>query len=156
VTLDTQDAVDHHFHVTGTVGKLRHDLIEENRKEDKIAFWVEKHNRYAVLMALEERQRRNGERREAVRASLFGSPDQRTLRLKQLWSRLPLYVRPMLYFLYRYVLRAGFLDGKQGFIFHFLHAYWFRLLVDINLDQTDEQCGPATTKSTSAHGEHSI
>jgi hypothetical protein len=29
----------------------------------------------------------------------------------------------------------GFLDGKQGLIFHFLHGFWFRLLVDINLDE---------------------
>ncbi|MGC4080847.1 MAG: hypothetical protein QM736_01690 [Vicinamibacterales bacterium] len=35
-------------------------------------------------------------------------------------------------FAYRYVLRLGFLDGKEGFIFHFLQAFWYRLLVDIN------------------------
>ncbi len=29
----------------------------------------------------------------------------------------------------------GFLDGKQGFIFHFLQAFWYRLLVDINRDE---------------------
>ena len=39
-----------------------------------------------------------------------------------------------LYFFYRYFLRLGFLDGKEGAIFHFMHAFWFRLLVDINLD----------------------
>jgi hypothetical protein len=51
------------------------------------------------------------------------------------WARLPAYVRPLGYFLYRYVLRLGFLDGKQGFVFHFLQAWWYRLLVDINLDE---------------------
>jgi hypothetical protein len=48
---------------------------------------------------------------------------------------MPGYVRPLGYFLYRYVLRFGFLDGKQGFVFHFLQAWWYRLLVDINLDE---------------------
>ena len=52
--------------------------------------------------------------------ALFGSPDQRVAWLKQRRYRLPLYVRPALYFLYRYILRLGFLDGKQGFVFHFL------------------------------------
>ena len=33
------------------------------------------------------------------------------------------------------VLQLGLLDGKEGFIFHFLHAFWYRLLVDINLDE---------------------
>ena len=35
-------------------------------------------------------------------------------------------------------MRLGILDGKQGFIFHFLHAFWYRLLVDIQLDQMRE------------------
>jgi hypothetical protein len=48
---------------------------------------------------------------------------------------LPLYLRPFLYFFYRYFLRLGFLDGKEGFIFHFHQALWYRLLVDINLDE---------------------
>jgi hypothetical protein len=48
---------------------------------------------------------------------------------------LPLYARPFGYFIYRYVFRLGFLDGKEGFIFHFLQAFWYRLLVDINRDE---------------------
>ena len=48
---------------------------------------------------------------------------------------MPLYVRPFGYFFYRYVLRLGFLDGKEGFIFHFMQAFWYRLLVDINRDE---------------------
>jgi hypothetical protein len=68
-------------------------------------------------------------------AGVFSAnPDARTEALKRLWRRMPLYVRPFLYFVYRYVIRLGVLDGKQGAIFHFLHAFWFRLLVDIKLD----------------------
>ena len=50
----------------------------------------------------------------------------------------PLYLRPFLYFIYRYFILLGFLDGKQGFVFHFLQAFWFRLLVDINIDEMRE------------------
>jgi len=69
-----------------------------------------------------------------VRAVL-GSPDDRMRWLKHLWAGLPLYVRPVFYVFYRYVLRFGWLDGKEGFIFHVLQAFWYRLLVDINLDE---------------------
>jgi hypothetical protein len=48
---------------------------------------------------------------------------------------MPLYVRPFLYFWYRYFIKLGFLDGKQGSIFHFLQGFWFRLLVDIHVDE---------------------
>jgi glycosyltransferase involved in cell wall biosynthesis len=135
VYLHGGDSVDHHFYVRGSCGKLQHDLIEANHKEDNISFWIEKHNRYATLMAAEEHRQRDGGYESPITPSLFESPDQRVIWLKRLWSRLPLFVRPSLYFIYRYFLRAGFLDGKEGFIFHFLQAYWYRLLVDINLDE---------------------
>lgn len=132
---DEQDLIDHHFYVTGNVARLCCDIIEENQKEHDIAFWIDKHNRYAVLHAREELLRRQNGMAWPIQPALFGSPDQRVAWLKQRWYRLPLYVRPVIYFLYRYFLRLGFLDGKQGFIFHFLQGFWYRLLVDIHLDE---------------------
>ena len=143
VYLHGGDSVDHHFYVRGSCGKLRHDLIEANHKEDNISFWIEKHNRYAKLMAADEHR---GGDESPITPALFGGPDQRVIWLKHLWSRLPLFVRPHLYFVYRYFLRAGFLDGKEGFIFHFLQAYWYRLLVDINLDEIRNHSGHKTSQ----------
>jgi glycosyltransferase involved in cell wall biosynthesis len=134
VLLDHYDFVDHHFYVRGATVKLQHDLVERNSKEDDIAFWITKHVRYANLLAEEEYQRNIDGYSSMIQPSWFGSPDQRTLQVKTMWSRMPMYVRPVLYFLYRYFLRLGFLDGKAGFIFHFLQALWFRLLVDIYLE----------------------
>jgi len=135
VFTDARDLVDHHFYVAGPTAKLQHDLIEANQKEDDISFWIEKHNRYAKLLAAEELDRSRQATFAPLKPSWLGTPDQRALALKRVWFRLPLYVRPLLYFFYRYFLRFGFLDGKQGAIFHFLQAFWFRLLVDINLDE---------------------
>jgi len=139
VKTDARDLVDHHFYVTGNAMKLRGDLLEVNKKEDDISFWIEKHNRYATLLAQEELENTRIGRAHIVKPSIVGQPNQRSLSLKQLWSRLPLFVRPFLYFVYRYFIRLGFLDGKQGAIFHFLHAFWFRLLVDIKLDELRRQ-----------------
>src|SRR6185369_4284658 len=141
VYLHDGDRVDHHFYVRGSCAKLLCDLIEANHKEDDISFWIDKHNRYAALMAQEEQRKRSGSYQLPITPSLFGNPDQRVIWLKNLWSRLPLYVRPLAYFSYRYFLRAGFLDGKQGFIFHFLQAYWYRLIIDIKLDEIQKQSG---------------
>lgn len=134
VVFDELDLVDHHFYVAGPTRKMRFDLIEQNLKEDSIAFWIEKHNRYARKLA-EEDFRRAARASHPLAASAFGSPDQKSLWQKSIWSRLPLYLRSFAYFFYRYFLKLGFLDGKQGFIFHFLHAFWFRLLIDINIDE---------------------
>jgi len=132
VTIDAADLVDHHFRVNGQTARLTGDLIEDNRNEAAIFDWIAKHNRYARLQATEELARATAGH-ELGRWR--GDPDERTLRRKALWARMPGYVRPACYFLYRYILRLGFLDGKQGFVFHFLQAWWYRLLVDINRDE---------------------
>lgn len=134
VALDTRDLMDHHFYVPGSTRNLQYDLVEENVKENDLAFWIDKHNRYAKLLAREEFLKRQRGDDSPIRANVFGNPDERTLWLTHRWSALPLYVRPLLYFVYRYFLRLGFLDGKQGFLFHFLQGFWFRLLVDVQLD----------------------
>jgi glycosyltransferase involved in cell wall biosynthesis len=134
VQLDERDLMDHHFYVSGRLGQLQHDLIEDNRKEANIAFWLSKHISYADLHAREELLRRSDRHAWLIQPSLFGSHDQRVVWSKRVWYRMPLYVRPFLYFMYRYFLLRGILDGKQGFIFHFLQSFWYRLLVDIRID----------------------
>jgi len=135
VVIDENDLVDHHFYVNGNTAKFKNDLIEQNHKEDNIYFWTEKHNRYARLLASDELNRRDDKLDKETRSLLFGNPDERTLWTKGIWGKLPLYVRPFIYFIYRYFFRLGFLDGKNGFVFHFLQAFWFRLLVDINIEE---------------------
>lgn len=132
VMMDPSDLVDHHFCVSGSAGRLRHDIIEENRKEDAISFWVDKHNRYAVLLGREEQARRLAARRGGLWESSSGYASNWQRRL---WYRLPLFVRPFLYFFYRYFFQLGILDGREGMIFHFLQALWFRLLVDVNVQE---------------------
>ncbi|ETW98289.1 MAG: hypothetical protein ETSY1_19400 [Candidatus Entotheonella factor] len=140
VWLDPSERVDHHFHVSGTVGKLQHDLIEDNQNEADIAVWVAKHNRYAALQALEEFER-SRHRTPVMKFSdyLRATPPLRRSAQRQLWYRMPIYARPVLYFLYRYLFRLGFLDGSAGFTFHVLQAFWYRLLVDIHLDDLRRQ-----------------
>jgi glycosyltransferase involved in cell wall biosynthesis len=138
---DESDLVDHHFSVAGRVVKLKHDIIEDNCNERDISVWIDKHNRYATLQAREEleKRRRGG---EVIRTGLLDSPDERVLRAKRFWSTLPLYWRALAYFVYRYFLGLGFLDGKEGFVFHFMQAFWYRLLVDIKLDELDRKKSP--------------
>lgn len=49
------------------------------------------------------------------------------------YYKLPLGFRSWIYYVYRYYFKLGFLDGKEGKIFAFLHAYWYRFLVDAKI-----------------------
>ena len=71
---------------------------------------------------------------ETVQPKLFGgTQDQRVRYIKLKYAQLPLFTRPILYFLYRYFVRLGFLDGKPGFVWCFFQALWYRMLVDAKL-----------------------
>ncbi len=126
---------DYRFYVNGRTEELKHDILEANENEWRISFFIEKHNKFASELAAEEIKREGGGLPYLVKPLFFGNPDQRTLWLKLVWRHLPLYVRPFLMFVYRYFIRLGFLDGKEGFIFYFLQTFWFRLLVDIRLEE---------------------
>jgi hypothetical protein len=142
---------DTRVYVRGPIGKLAGYLSEENRNEGSILFYLQKHLRYADAFARDELERRRTGIRWKLTPRLFGSPDERTLWFKSGYYRTPLYVRPWIYFVYRYLLRLGVLDGKQGFIFHFLQAFWFRLIVDIRLEEMIAEA-PANTKQAEGSG----
>lgn len=118
----------------GQAIRFRHDFIDENKKG--LSFWVDKHNQWAIgeMLDLMSYARGRGLPKGTVAASLFSTQERRRRWLKaRLYARLPLFFRAFLYFLYRYVLRLGFLDGKEGLIFHFLQGCWYRFLVDAKI-----------------------
>ena len=137
---DLNENMDHRFIVPGKteVWKNGH-ILEENLKENNIRFWIDKHNKYSDQLAIEETERILKIRTQTLKPRFWGSPDERTAWLKQLWWRLPRYLRPALYFTYRIIFKLGILDGRTGIIFHFLQGFWFRLVVDIKIDEIIKQ-----------------
>lgn len=99
-----------HEHVvlsTGEPGYLKHDFLHYAYPD--LTTWVEKHNRYSTWEAHAMEAGDEGE----LRPSLFGGPIARRRWLKAATRRLPF--RPLLRFLYAYVLQGGFLDGYAGY-----------------------------------------
>jgi glycosyltransferase involved in cell wall biosynthesis len=139
VEIEGGELVDFRYRVTGATGFLRGQLIEHNQKENDLDFWIDKHQKFATRLAVEEVLRRAGQIEWSVRPRLWGNPDERMIWFKSRWYCLPLFVRPFLYFGYRYVWKLGFLDGHNGFLFHFLQAFWFRLLVDVNVSNLERR-----------------
>ncbi len=127
VYLDESELMDHHFYVNGATARLKNDISENNLKEN-LEFWKLKHVKYAELQAKEEFEKLLNNK-----GKLFGNQDERRLFLKNLWNRMPLFIRPLLYFLYRFLFLGGLLDGKVGRKFHYLQGYWYRRKVDENI-----------------------
>jgi glycosyltransferase involved in cell wall biosynthesis len=91
--------------------------------------WFEKHNRYSTTEATIALQRTGSEKIDWMR--LFsGAPSDRRRTMKEISYRLPF--RSTLRFLYMYILRAGFLDGWQGYAYcKMLAAYEFMIVIKI-------------------------
>jgi glycosyltransferase involved in cell wall biosynthesis len=104
--------------VDGTTLQLTTDLIDENLKG--MDEWFERQNRYSTRDA----QYELGAERSALAAGGAGSRDplERRAALKRLAARLP--GRSLVYFLYSYVLRGGFRDGRDGFVFCSMKAVY--------------------------------
>jgi len=117
----------------GRAIKLHADIIDKNNKD--LTFWTDKHNKYAnreVRDVIEKRA--HAEVGSHLAASLGESQAQSRRWVKdKIYARAPLFMRSFLYFIYRYFVRLGFLDGKEGLIFHFLQGFWYRFLVDAKL-----------------------
>jgi len=144
---DLNENMDHRFEVPDNTIIWKNGIIlEENLKENNISFWIDKHNRYSDLLAHEEVERMQSARIQPIQPAFWGAPNQRKAWRKQLWWKLPRYVRPMLYFTQRMVFQLGFLDGRTGIIFHFLQGFWFRLLVDVKIDEIIKQQNAVKTK----------
>ena len=115
--------MDEHIKVNGKTVNFENSIIDYNLKP--ISWWINKHNDYASREAF---QIINDElcANEKKNNSYFKSHKKRSTYYKS-----PLFIRSFLYFVYRYFICFGFLDGFKGFSFHFLQAFWYRLLVDI-------------------------
>lgn len=125
---------DQHFKIEGAVATLPGDIIDEIAPD--LNSWTLSHARWASAEAAEQLKQRQLQPAapDQVQGRLFGTAIERRRWLRQsVYGRAPLFVRPFAYFIYRYVLRLGFLDGVEGFIFHFLQGFWYRFYVDAQI-----------------------
>lgn len=105
-----------------------------------LTFFTEKHNKYATREAIDVLAGRYG--LFEVDASLNAKSASLQASLKRgikerVYNRLPFWVGPLGYFLYRYFLQLGFLDGRPGLIYHGLQGLWYRFLVGAKVEELD-------------------
>jgi len=113
----TRRKMDEHIVIEGETVVLEGDLIDDSLHS--LSEWIEKHNSYSSKEAF-----------EVLSGFDEGSSGSVNLKLKKLYLKTPPSFRSALYFIHRYIIRGGFLDGYNGFIFHFLQGFWYRSLVD--------------------------
>ena len=113
--------VHEHLVLDGRVGYLSADMLHDDQRG--FESFIARHNRYSTF---EARARFKAERDAPDRArlpvSLLASPVQRKRFLREhVWPMLP--AKPLMLFVYMYVLRRGYLDGRAGLVLCVFHAF---------------------------------
>ncbi|MGA9060991.1 MAG: glycosyltransferase family 2 protein [Terracidiphilus sp.] len=120
---------DQHFLLMhGTSGKLPAAIVDDIRMP--LTEWTARHNRWADSEVAELENKESSGR---IEPDARGNPAQRKRFFRQKYYQMPLFIRSLALFLYRYFFRLGFLDGTEGLIFWVLQSFWFRFLVDAKI-----------------------
>lgn len=92
--------------------------------------WINKMNWYATREMQDYYEFVNGKN-----SDVDGDPTISGTRKKKfgLYYKFPIFIRSQLLFIYYYVFKLGFLDGKEGFVYHYMYHRWYRTLVDAKI-----------------------
>lgn len=125
--------MDEHILVEGKTVGFKGDIIDANL--NSLSSWIEKHNAYASREVVDLLNLEYSFAEHDTVASLRSGKEAGVKRWikENIYVRLPGGVRALIYFLYRYVFRLGFLDGREGTAFHVLQGFWYRYIVDLKL-----------------------
>lgn len=117
---------------------FENDFVDHNL--NNISWWAEKHINYAVREAAElidiehNITKKNYDKRNLSKNTL------QKRELKNKYAKQPLFWRSFAYFCYRYFFKIGFLEGKEGFLWHFMQGWWYRTMVDAKIYEIKKEC----------------
>lgn len=126
-----QRLMDEHIQLTeGRFVEFNYDFCDHNL--NNLSWWTQKHVGYAIreavdLLDMEYDLTGSAKNDERIKLS---SQALKKRRRKHGYAKKPLFWRSFAYFMYRYFFKLGFLEGKEGFLWHFLQGWWYRTLVD--------------------------
>jgi len=123
--------MDEHIYLTeGSVVTFKGGFADHNLND--LTSFTEKHNRYAGREALDVLNRRHHFFDTPVDLTATSTAKQAKIKrlLKEtVYNRIPFELSACAYFFLRYVVQLGFLDGREGLIYHVLQGFWYRFLV---------------------------
>lgn len=125
----------------GTSIDFNYEFADDNL--NNLSWWTNKHIGYAIREAvdlLDMEYDLTGSAHADSQKELNSQAKSKRLK-KHKYAKQPLFWRSFAYFCYRYFLKFGFLDGKEGFLWHFLQGWWYRTLVDAKIFEIKKACG---------------
>lgn len=126
---------EHAVLLRGTSVRFRGNFVDENLKD--ITWWTDKHNRFTTRQMVDfiNLEHPLFPRDQTMVNDCNGQARWKRFLRNAVYGRAPLYLRAVLYFFQRYILKLGFLDGWKGFVFHVLQGFWNMMLIDVKIGE---------------------
>jgi glycosyltransferase involved in cell wall biosynthesis len=130
--------MDEHIYLTeGRTVTFQGGFADHNLHD--LTYFTDKHNHYASREALDVLNQRI---HLFPQRSLVGESTTRQAKIKRflkesIYNRIPFELGALGYFLYRYIVLLGFLDGRRGLTYHALQCFWYRFLVGAKLQELE-------------------
>ena len=135
-----QRHMDEHMELSrGRSVEFEYDFVDENLND--LGWWAHKHVDYSAREVADIEDILSS---SAAASGIDGQAGRKSA-MKERYARQPLFWRSFAYFCYRYFLKLGFLDGREGFLWHFMQGWWYRTLVDARQFEKQKQ-GSANTE----------
>lgn len=140
----------------GTTTKFEHAIVDASKIT--IHSFTDKHNNYSSREAgllLDAEYSLNENQKENVNTEYAKEVAAKRAQ-KAKYAKMPLFWRSFGYFVYRYIVKIGFLDGKEGLCWDFFQGLWYRMLVDLKVFQAKKwlvASGFKVSKSTTLNDE---
>ena len=132
--------IDEHVEITeGRSIYWNVDLCDD--KIISLTKWVANHNMHAVKEAIVLIDNEIGLTDNKDNEKVLDADALKKRRKKGFYGKLPYFWRAWAFFIYRYVLKLGFLDGVEGFLYCFLQCLWYRNLADAKIVECYRECG---------------
>lgn len=127
--------------VEGKCVEFEHEFADDNL--NNLSWWSQKHIGYAIREAVDllDIELDLTGVAETDKNKQISAQALRKRMKKHQYARQPLFWRSFAYFCYRYFLKLGFTEGKEGFLWHFLQGWWYRTLVDAKVFEIKQACG---------------
>jgi hypothetical protein len=134
--------MDEHIYISeGNTVVFSNPFFDHNL--NNIGWWTQKHNGYSIREAIDylniEFQLIPEQKEKDNKQFVNHASAVRKKKLK--YVKLPLFWRAFFLFIYRYFFKLGFINGKEGFLWHFLQGWWYRTLVDAKIFEIKKNCG---------------
>lgn len=137
-----QRLMDEHIQLSdGDIVEFQNDFCDHNL--NNLSWFCHKHVNYAVREAADlldiEYNITGAALTDGVKEISKQANGKRHKKHK--YASLPLFWRAWAYFMYRYLIKGAFLEGKEGFLFSFLQGWWYRTLVDAKILELKRKSG---------------